>query len=189
VRLVGPDGRQIGIVSTEEALRQAEQAHLDLVEVAPMANPPVCRIMDYGKFKYQEHKKAVEARKKQSVTSVKELRLGYRTDTHDLERQIEKAREFLGTGDRVKFILRFRGREMEYQELGQQKLLAVCEALRDVGQMEGSPKMEGRTIGVVLAPLGRRKGAGKASKTPTTAGAGPSGTEPPGKPAAQATPH
>jgi translation initiation factor IF-3 len=157
VRLIAADGRQVGIVNLDEALRQAEAAQLDLVEIAPTANPPVCRILDYGKFKYQEHKKEVEARKKQSVTTVKELRLGYRTDVHDIARQIEKAREFLAVGDRVKFILRFRGREMEYQQLGRQKLMGVCEALKDVGLVEGTPKMEGRLMAVILAPTLKKK--------------------------------
>ncbi len=168
VRLVGPDGTQLGIVPIEEALRRAEEAQLDLVEVAPNAQPPVCRIMDYGKFKYQQHKKEAEARRKQSVTTVKELRLGYRTDVGDLERQIQRAREFLLAGDRVKFTLRFRGREMAYQELGQEKLMKVCEALADVGSVEGTPRMEGRVMSVVLAPGAKRKG--KAAGASTTSG-------------------
>ncbi|GIW41095.1 MAG: translation initiation factor IF-3 [Candidatus Binatia bacterium] len=179
VRLVGPDGKQIGIVSLEEALRQAEAAQLDLVEVAPNAKPPVCRLLDYGKFKYQEHKKEVEARKKQSVTSVKELRLGYRTDTHDLERQIQKAREFLEQGDRVKFSLRFRGRELAYQDLGREKLLAVCEALKDIAQVDGTPKMEGRMMGVVLAPL-KKKGAAKPKQAEPAAESAPGEARPSG---------
>jgi len=159
VRLIGADGQQVGIVSVDEALRMAEAAQLDLVEIAPTAQPPVCRILDYGKFKYQEHKKEVEARKKQSVTTVKELRLGYRTDTGDITRQIEKARLFLEEGDRVKFILRFRGREMEYQQLGRQKLMGVCEALKDLGQVEGNPRMEGRLMAVIIAPTTKKKPA------------------------------
>jgi translation initiation factor IF-3 len=157
VRLISAEGRQVGIVNLDEALRMAEVAQLDLVEIAPTAQPPVCRILDYGKFKYQEHKKEVEARKKQSVTTVKELRLGYRTDHGDIARQIDKAKEFLNEGDRVKFILRFRGREMEYQQLGRQKLLAVTEALKDVGQLEGNPKMEGRLMAIIIAPSLKKK--------------------------------
>ncbi len=157
VRLIGPDGTQIGIVPIEEALRRAEEAQLDLVEVAPNADPPVCRIMDYGKFKYQQHKKEAEARRKQATTTVKELRLGYRTDVGDLERQIQKGREFLQGGDRVKYVLRFRGREMAYQELGREKLLKVCEALSDIAAPEGTPKMEGRMLSIVLAPVSKKK--------------------------------
>jgi len=161
VRLIGPDGTPFGIVPIEEALRRAEEALLDLVEVAPTAQPPVCRILDYGKFKYQEHKKEAEARRKSTTTTVKELRLGYRTDVGDLERQIAKARAFLAEGDRVKFALRFRGREMAYQDLGRQKLMRVCEALQDVATVEGNPRMEGRLMGVVLAPGAKKKTAPK----------------------------
>ncbi len=157
VRLVGADGSQLGVVPIEDALRRAEEAQLDLVEVAPTAQPPVCRILDYGKFKYQQHKKEAEARRKQTTTTVKELRLGYRTDVGDLERQIQKAREFLVEGDRVKFSLRFRGREMAYQNLGREKLMKVCEALKDVATVEGTPRMEGRLMGVVLAPGVKKK--------------------------------
>jgi translation initiation factor IF-3 len=151
-------------VPIEEALRRAEQAQLDLVEVAPTAQPPVCRILDYGKFKYQQHKKEAEARRKQSTTTVKELRLGYRTDVGDMERQIQKARNFLVAGDRVKFSLRFRGREMAYQNLGREKLMKVCEALKDVASVEGTPRMEGRLMGVVLAPGVKKKPAKPARK-------------------------
>jgi translation initiation factor IF-3 len=156
VRLIGYDGSQVGIVPIEEALRLAEQAQMDLVEIAPSAQPPVCRILDYGKFKYQEHKKENEAKKKATTTTVKELRLGYRTDHGDIDRQISKARQFLEAGDRVKFLLRFRGREMAYQNLGREKLMGVCRALKDVAASEGDPKMEGRMMGIVLAP-GRKK--------------------------------
>lgn len=159
VRLVGADGAQLGVVPIEDALRRAEEAQLDLVEVAPTAQPPVCRILDYGKFKYQQHKKEAEARRKQTTTTVKELRLGYRTDVGDLERQIQRAREFLEAGDRVKFSLRFRGREMAYQNLGREKLMRVCEALKDTATVEGNPRMEGRLMGVILAPGAKKKPA------------------------------
>jgi translation initiation factor IF-3 len=173
VRLVGADGTPYGVVSIEDALRRAEESQLDLVEVAPTAQPPVCRILDYGKFKYQQHKKEAEARRKQTTTTVKELRLGYRTDVGDLERQIQRAREFLAAGDRVKFALRFRGREMAYQELGRQKLMSVCEALKDAATVEGNPRMEGRLMGVVLAPGAKKKAATKpAQKEPAKPAAG-----------------
>jgi len=159
VRLIGTGGEQIGIVPIDEALRLAEQAQLDLVEIAPKAQPPVCRILDYGKFKYQQHKKESEAKKKSTVTTVKELRLGYRTDHGDIERQITKARTFLEAGDRVKFLLRFRGREMAYQNLGREKLLGVCDALKDVAAAEGTPRMEGRMMGILLAPTRKRSAA------------------------------
>lgn len=163
VRLIDAKGSQIGIVSIDEALRQAEEAQLDLVEVAPTAQPPVCRILDYGKFKYQLHKKEAEAKRKASTTTVKELRLGYRTDTGDIERQIARARSFLEAGDRVKLILRFRGREMAYQDLGRQKLLGVCDALKDSANIEGTPRMEGRMMSVILVPA-KKKSAAKAPK-------------------------
>ena len=159
VRLIGADGTPFGVVAIDDALRRAEEAQLDLVEVAPTAQPPVCRILDYGKFKYQQHKKEAEARRKQATTTVKELRLGYRTDIGDITRQVQKAREFLAAGDRVKFTLRFRGREMAYQDLGREKLMKVCEALSDAATVEGNPRMEGRLMGVILAPGAKKKGA------------------------------
>jgi translation initiation factor IF-3 len=168
VRLIGADGAQLGVMTVEDALRRAEDAQLDLVEVASNADPPVCRILDYGKFKYQQHKKESEAKRKQSTTTVKELRLGYRTDVGDLERQIQKARKFLDDGDRVKFSLRFRGREMAYQNLGREKLMRVCKALEDIASVEGSPRMEGRLMGVVLAP-GVKKKAKPVRKAPAKA--------------------
>jgi len=167
-------------VPIEEAWRRAEDAQLDLVEVAPTAQPPVCRILDYGKFKYQQHKKEAEARRKQATTTVKELRLGYRTDVGDMERQIHKAREFLAAGDRVKFSLRFRGREMAYQDLGRQKLMGVCDALKDVSTVEGNPRMEGRLMGVVLAPGAKKKAPKPPRKEPAKAepGKDPAKAEP-----------
>ena len=176
VRLIGSDGTPFGIVPIDEALRRAEEAQLDLVEVAPTAQPPVCRILDYGKFKYQEHKKEAEARRKSTTTTVKELRLGYRTDVGDLERQIAKARAFLAEGDRVKFALRFRGREMAYQDLGRQKLMRVCEALQDVATVEGNPRMEGRLMGVVLAPGAKKKAAPKPPRKEPPKEAAPAGS-------------
>ena len=157
VRLIDADGGQVGVVPVEEALRIAENAGLDLVEVAPQAKPPVCRILDYGKFKYQQHKKEAESKRRQSTTTLKELRLGYKTDVGDLDRQIAKARKFIDSGDRVKFTLRFRGREMAYQNLGRDKLMKICEALSDVASVEGNPRMEGRLMGVVLAPGVKKK--------------------------------
>jgi translation initiation factor IF-3 len=182
VRLIGAAGEQVGIVPIDEALRLAELAALDLVEIAPKAQPPVCRILDYGKFKYQQHKKESEAKKKATTTTVKELRLGYRTDTGDIERQITKARQFLEAGDRVKFLLRFRGREMAYQNLGREKLLGVCDALKDIAVAESTPRMEGRMMGILLAP-GKRKAAPKPAAPKPAAAAAPSAA-----PAADAPP-
>lgn len=180
VRLIGADGEQVGVVPIDEALRLAEQAALDLVEIAPTAQPPVCRILDYGKFKYQQHKKESEAKKKATVTQVKELRLGYRTGVGDIERQIAKAREFLEAGDRVKFLLRFRGREMAYQHLGREKLLGVCDSLKDVAVTEGEPRMEGRMMGIVLAPSRKKPAAPKPAAAPAKdAAAAPAAAEQP----------
>lgn len=183
VRLIAADGSQAGIVQIEDALRMAEQAGLDLVEVAPTAKPPVCRILDYGKFKYQQHKKEVESKRKQATTTLKELRLGYKTDVGDLDRQIAKGRKFLEEGDRVKFTLRFRGREMSYQNLGRDKLMKVCAALADVATVEGSPRMEGRLMGVVLAPgkkkvkLPRKEGSGPETSSSASAADSPEASD------------
>jgi len=195
VRLIGAEGEQVGIVPIADAIRRAEEAQLDLVEIAATAQPPVCRILDYGKFKYQQHKKESEAKKKATTTTVKELRLGYRTDSGDIKRQIEKAKQFLEAGDRVKFLLRFRGREMAYQDLGRKKLLEVCDALEDCGLREGVPRMEGRMMGILLAPSKKKAkpraaggsdatkaastGGDAAKATPTSDGAAKSGPSDP----------
>jgi len=167
VRLVGVKGEQLGIVPIEEALRLAQEAEVDLVEVAPTAQPPVCRLLDYGKFRYAQQKKEAEAKKKQHVTQLKELRVRPGTDEHDVERQLKKAQEFLSDGQRVKFTLRFRGREMAHQTLGRAKLLNVAQQLADYGWIELEPRTEGRVMNLVLAP-GQRKKAGKeaAAKAP-----------------------
>lgn len=168
VRLVGADGEQLGILETQEALRLAQEAGLDLVEVAAKARPPVCRLMDYGKFRYAKQKKEAEAKKKQHTTQVKELRVRPGTDAHDMERQTRKAREFLEDGQRVKFTLRFRGREMAHQALGKQKLLDIAEQLAEVGAVELAPRTEGRIMHLVMAP-GQRK---QKSETPAGKDAG-----------------
>ena len=157
VRLIGVKGEQLGVVPTDEALRLAQEAEVDLVEVAPAAQPPVCRLLDYGKFRYSKQKKEAEAKKKQHVTQLKELRVRPGTDDHDLERQLKKAQEFLADGQRVKFTLRFRGREMAHQQLGREKLLRVAEQLSDVGWIELEPRTEGRVMNLVLAPGARKK--------------------------------
>ena len=157
VRLIGVKCEQLGVVGTEEAIRMAQEAEVDLVEVAPAAQPPVCRLLDYGKFRYSKQKKEAEAKKKQHVTQLKELRVRPGTDDHDLERQLKKAHEFLSDGQRVKFTLRFRGREMAHQQLGREKLLRVADQLSDVGWIELEPRTEGRVMNLVLAPGARKK--------------------------------
>jgi len=155
--LIGLQGEQLGIVDTEEALRLAQASDVDLVEVAPNAAPPVCRLLDYGKFRYSKQKKDAEAKKKQHVTQLKELRIRPGTDSHDLDRQLKKAEEFLGEGQRVKFTLRFRGRELAHQDLGRKKLQDVAQQLAEVSWVESEPRTEGRIMNLVLAPGQRKK--------------------------------
>ncbi len=153
VRLIDDEGTQHGVVSIREALRKAEESGLDLVEVAPQAKPPVCRLMDYGKFKYREQKKEAEARKKRSEITTKELRIRYRTDSGDLETKLKHAREFLLDGDKVKFSMRFRGREIMYTELGLEKFQEIYEQLSDIASLDEQSPTGGRQIYVVFAPL------------------------------------
>jgi translation initiation factor IF-3 len=170
VRLIGLGGEQYGVVPTDDALRRAQESGVDLVEVAPNASPPVCRLLDYGKFRYSKQKKDAEAKKKQHVTQLKELRVRPGTDAHDLERQLKKAQEFLEDGQRVKFTLRFRGREMAHQDLGRAKLEGIAEQLADIGWVEISPRTEGRVMHLVMAP-GQRKKQAPATATPAGAAA------------------
>jgi len=152
VRLISETGEQLGIVATRDAIARAEELEIDLVEVAPEANPPVCKLMDYGKFKYKEQKKEAEARKNRTETTTKEIRLRYITDSGDLEIKKKKAREFLAEGNKVKFVMRFRGREVMYQDLGVQKLKAIIESLADVSTVDEKSPTGGRQIHVTLAP-------------------------------------
>ncbi len=152
MRLIGPDGDQIGIVSREEALKVAEEAGLDLVEIAPQADPPVCRIMDYGKFLFEESKKAQQARRKQKQVQVKEIKFRPGTDEGDYQVKLRNLTRFLTEGDKAKVTLRFRGREMAHQELGRNLLKRVEEDLSDIAVVEQYPKMEGRQMVMVLAP-------------------------------------
>ncbi|MCL4143505.1 UNVERIFIED_CONTAM: hypothetical protein GTU68_055805, partial [Idotea baltica] len=153
VRLISGTGEQLGVQATAEALRLATEAGLDLVEVAPTADPPVCKLMDYGKFKYKEQKKLSEAKKKRTEVSIKELRIRYRTDVGDLETKLKRAREFLEAGDKVKFSMRFRGREIMYIELGLEKFEEIAERLNDVATIDDQSPSAGRQIYVVFAPL------------------------------------
>jgi translation initiation factor IF-3 len=152
VRLIDEDGKQIGIVSTQEALMMAENRGLDLVEVAPNADPPVCRLMDYGKYLYEQNKREREARKKQKVVEVKEVRMQPNTDSHDIEVKSNQARRFLQEGDKVKFTIRFRGRQFAHQDIGIRMLEDVAEKLRDVAVVEVQPQTEGRRLIMVVAP-------------------------------------
>ncbi len=152
VRCIDPEGEQLGILSLDEALRKAEELGLDLVELQPNAAPPVCKILDYGKYKYQAQKRASEARKKQKVIEVKEIKLRPNIDSHDYDVKMRSVRKFLEAGDKVKITLRFRGREMAHIELGSQLLERVRADIDEEAKIEAMPKMEGRQMIMVLAP-------------------------------------
>ncbi|HRQ57773.1 MAG TPA: translation initiation factor IF-3 [Azoarcus taiwanensis] len=152
VRLVSEDGEQLGIVSLRAAFDVAEEAGLDLVEIAPMAEPPVCKVMDYGKFKYQEQKKAHETRAKQKQVQVKEVKLRPGTDENDYQIKLRNLKRFLGEGDKAKVTLRFRGREMAHQEIGMRQLERIRADLEEIAMVEQMPKMEGRQMVMVIAP-------------------------------------
>ncbi len=152
VRLIGEDGSQLGIVSKDRALIKARDLGLDLVEVAPQAQPPVCRIMDYGKFKYEQSKKAQEARKKQTIIQVKEIKMRPRTDVHDLEVKKRRIRKFIAEGNKVKVTVRFRGRENTHPELGFTLLRKIAEEMSTIAVPENVPVKQGPTIHTILAP-------------------------------------
>ena len=153
IRLIGEDGEQVGVVNIRTALQMAEEAGVDLVEIAPLAKPPVCRIMDYGKFKYQEAKKAHEAKLKQKQVQVKEVKLRPGTDENDYQIKLRNMTRFLEEGDKVKVTLRFRGREMAHQEFGMRQLERIKADLEAFGQVEQMPKMEGRQMIMIIAPV------------------------------------
>jgi len=161
VRLLGIEGEQLGIVNTLEAVRMAEEAGVDLVEIAPNAEPPVCRLMDYGKFKYQEQKRLAEARAKQKIIQVKEVKFRPATDEGDYQVKLRNLKRFLEEGDKAKVTLRFRGREMAHQELGMRVLERVRDDLTEMASVEAMPKLEGRQMVMVLSPR-KKAPAGKA---------------------------
>jgi translation initiation factor IF-3 len=152
VRVISADGKMIGILSTPEAIERAREVGLDLLEVSPNANPPVCRILDIGKYKYEQRKKEKESKKKQHTVTIKEIRLRPKTDQHDLETKLNHARKFIEQKNKVKFTLIFRGREMAYQDLGRDLLNRVIELLEDVAKPDGELRMEGRRLLLVLSP-------------------------------------
>jgi translation initiation factor IF-3 len=153
VRLVGADGEMVGVVATREALVMAEEAGLDLVEVSPGAEPPVCKILDYGKYKYEQQKKANEARKKQKTVDVKEIKLRPGIEKHDYEVKLRNAKRFLEEGDKVKVTLRFRGREMAHQDIGLGVLNRMKEDLGELAKVDMDAKIEGRQAIMVLSPV------------------------------------
>ena len=151
VRVIGEDGEQLGVMSSKEAMRLAEEAGVDLVKIAPTAKPPVCKIVDYGKFKYEQTRKEKESRKKQKVIDVKEIRLSPNIDTNDLNTKINAARKFLSKGDKVKVTLRFRGREMAHMQNSKHILVGFGESLSDIAVVEKEPRVEGRSMTMFLA--------------------------------------
>lgn len=153
VRLVGPQGEQVGIVRIEDALRLAAEADLDLVEVAPGAKPPVCKLMDFGKWKYEAAVKARESRKNQTTTTLKEVRFRLKIDDHDYETKVGHARRFLEAGDKVKAMIQFRGREQQRPQMGVRLLQRFSEDVADLGSVESSPRQDGRHMVMVVGPL------------------------------------
>jgi translation initiation factor IF-3 len=153
VRVIGADGEPVGVITTAEALAMADEVGLDLVEVSPTAEPPVCRIMDYGKYRYEQSKKQAEAKKKQTVVEVKEIKLRPKTEKHDLDFKMKNIRKFLAQGNKVKVTLRFRGREIVYAgTLGREVLVKMGAALEDAADIIQQPTMEGRQMAMFLAP-------------------------------------
>ena len=153
IRLIGAEGENLGVVHPAKALDLAEEAGLDLVEISPNATPPVCKIMDYGKFKYETQKKEAEARKKQKIIEIKEVKFRPGTDTHDYDVKMRNVYKFLDNGDKVKVTLRFRGREMAHQELGRELLQRIAEDVEEHGKIENMPKMEGRQMVMMIGPI------------------------------------
>ena len=152
VRLINADGENVGVVETLEALRQAQEAGLDLVEVSPDADPPVAKILDFGKYKFQEQKKQAEARKKQKIVEIKEIKMRPSIDDHDNDVKMRAIKRFFEDGDKVKVTLRFRGREMAHQQLGMAVLQRVKAEVQEISKVESEPRLEGRQMVMVLAP-------------------------------------
>ena len=152
VRLIGPDGAQLGIVSSREAFAKAQEAGLDLVKIAPQAKPPVCKIVDYGKYRYELARKEKDAKRKQKVIEVKEIRMSPNIDTNDLNTKVGAARKFLEKGNRVKVTLRFRGREMAHTNIGEQLLRDFAAKCADIANLDKQPKLEGRNMSMFLSP-------------------------------------
>lgn len=155
MRLIGPNGEQLGVVPAARAIQYAQEAGLDLVEVAPGAVPPVCRVMDFGKYRYEQQQKDKEAKKKQRAVTFKEIRISPKITPHDFETKARAGERFLGEGDKLKVTVRFRGRELAHPELGRQLLLNMGERLREFGSMERAPLLDGRQMVMVMNPIHR----------------------------------
>jgi translation initiation factor IF-3 len=171
VRVIDPEGEQIGILPIERALEIAEEQGLDLVEVAPMARPPVCRIMDYGKFKYEEQRQAREARKKQHHVQLKEVKMRPGIEDHDFDFKVRHAKKFLEEGNKVKLTMMFRGRQMAHPEYGRKVLDRVFQELQEVSKIEAHPMLEGRSMVMVLAPTAKPPQQQQTSQPPAAAAA------------------
>ena len=174
VRLIGDQGEQLGIMSAEEALKIAEEKELDLVKIAPGSNPPVCKIMDYGKYRFEQTKKEKEAKKNQRIVEVKEIRMSPGIDTNDFNTKLKNAQKFLADGDRVKVSVRFRGREMAHTEIGAALLKDFAEKCAEIANMDKAPKLEGRNMSMFLSPKpvtpAKKPGKPKAPKAETPEG-------------------
>jgi translation initiation factor IF-3 len=154
VRLIGSDGAQLGIIPTREALRMAQEAELDLVNVAPQAKPPVCRIMNYGKYRYEQSKREKEAKKNQKIVQIKEVRLSPTIEENDIQTKLKNVKKFLINGDKVKLSIRFRGREITHQEIGRKILSRMAVEVEDISDVERHAKLEGRQMIMILTPKG-----------------------------------
>ncbi|HEV8661545.1 MAG TPA: translation initiation factor IF-3 [Candidatus Methylomirabilis sp.] len=180
VRVVGPDGVQLGILPVQEALEKAQALSLDLVEVAPLAKPPVCRIMDYGKYRYEESKKAKEAKKKQVIIQLKEIKMRPKTDEHDFNFKARHVDRFLRAGHKAKVTIMFRGREVVHTQLGKRLLDRLAETLKEIALIEQSPRLEGRNMTMILAPRPEVRRAERAAAAAGSGSAGPTGGGPGG---------
>jgi len=152
VRVVAEDGSNLGVIPTEQALRRAQEVGLDLVEVNPKSSPPVCKILDFGKYKYEEKKKQREAKRKQTVVEVKEIKIRPKTDDHDIDVKIRAIRKFIEGGNKVKVTCRFRGREIMHPQIAQRQLEEICGAVEDLANIEQRPTMEARTMSILISP-------------------------------------
>ena len=153
VQVIASDGENLGIISTNEAISKAKNEGLDLIEIAPNANPPVCKIMDMGKYKYDAQKKANLAKKKQKIIALKEIKMRPVTETHDYEFKVKNAKKFIAKGDKVKFTIRFKGRELQHSHLGNDLMTKIKEDMKDIGKVELEPKFDGKQMIMVIQPL------------------------------------
>ena len=153
VQVIGSDGQNLGILNTNEAISKAKNQGLDLIEISPKANPPVCKIMDMGKYKYDAQKKANLAKKKQKIISLKEIKMRPVTETHDYEFKVKNAKKFISKGDKVKFTIRFKGRELQHSHLGNELMGKIKEDMKDIGRVELQPKFDGKQMIMVIQPL------------------------------------